>query len=381
MDVSEDVFFEILLRFPPKSVFKFRCLSKRSNQIINDSFFLRSYAEQRKGRGRLLAFILNQNRESSPTTRIAPLSGNQVGTIPKKYGIFICSSDSLVLCVGCNSDSTIKNPAYHVGNLLTKKWVSLPSPPDPKVNVSIALACQETSSQLVTNYKVVQFTDVASNGAFMIETYSSKTGMWTKSKVFSTASSFWWVFVLGRPLALNGIIHWPVANHFIAVYDPYDIGGENHLQIIQKPVADARICSSVLTRSSDGILWCGVTTCLNMTRIWTLPKGENGYRRPHTIPSEEWSLVYTMDFDFLGNDCSMTSYERKYMKDYNGIRMIALCPWNPLVVYFLISDTIFLYNTESRIMERVQYDGKPITDPFYMNPYFESRFLSSYALQ
>lgn len=86
---------------------------------------------------------------------------------------------------------------------------------------------------------------------------------------------------------LNSVIRWLVSNDSTAIYDPYDTGGEDHLQKIKKPVDDARICSSSFTRLSGGLLCYGVTTWQSMIKTWTLPKDENGYRHRHTIPSNE----------------------------------------------------------------------------------------------
>ncbi|KAL2518889.1 F-box domain-containing protein [Abeliophyllum distichum] len=253
MDVHEDVLLEILLRLPPKSVFKFRCVSKRWNQIINDSFFLNSYAKQRKGPdgvGRLLALIRCPNGISSPI-EIAPMLDNQV--------------------------------------------------------------------------------DV-----------------------------------------------------FVAIYDPNDIGGENHLQLIEMPYTEARSYSAGFSRSSDGLLWYGENNIRQIMKFWMLPKGENGYRRSCTIPRQEWSLVHTVNLDSLRDNYSIISHVKTCMQDYYDLYMIALNPKNPLIVLFSICGTTFVCDIESKSVEPIPYHGPPTNDNlgFYtLYPYFESPFLSSYALQ
>ncbi|KAL2557899.1 F-box protein [Forsythia ovata] len=394
MDVCDDVLLEILARLPPKVVFKFRCVSKRWNKIINSPFFLRSYGERRKGSfaGSLLGFMHgfmqnktrytytcgNPHLPSKPPIRILPLLGDQIFTVPSKLGYFISASNGLVLCGH-------QPMTYYVMNLLTKKWVSLPSPHSAYEVKSIELVCEESTTQLVANYKVVRTcipSDLEVDNKLTIQTYSSKTGKWAESILVATSNP---LSLCDPPIVLNGVFHWSVFEKYIAVYDSNDIGRENHLQMIKNPPAERMLVSSVFSRSSDGLLWCGYYTGLSM-QIWTLPKGENGYKRSCNIPAKDWSLVHTVTLDSLCNDYSALSYLREELKNgHLDLYMLALIPWNPLIVVFRIDETIFLYNAESKSMEtvRLRYHDQPTIVPFddYWHPYFESPFLSSYALQ
>ncbi|KAL2546037.1 F-box protein [Forsythia ovata] len=388
MNVHEDVLLEILLRLPPKSVFRSRCVSKRWNQIINDSFFLNSYAERRKGpydAGRLLAIIRCPNGISSPIEIVPPLD-NQIGTIPRELGDFICSSNGLILCVRLSSNGhffcCLNDVTYTVLNPLTKKWVSLPSPANVNLGILMGLVCEENTAQLVANYKVVHICNSIWQNELMIETYSSKTGKWIESKLFTT--DYFRSRLFGAPLVLNGIFHWTVSDVFMAIYDPNDIGGENHLQLIEMPHTEARSYSTGFSRSSDGLLWYGENNIRQIMKFWMLPKGENGYRRSCTIPRQEWSLVHTVNLDSLCDNYSIISHVRTCMQDYYDLYMIALNPKNPLIVLFSICGTTFVCNIESKSMEPVQYHEPSTEDHicFYnLYPYFESPFLSSYALQ
>ncbi|KAL2541492.1 F-box protein [Abeliophyllum distichum] len=354
MDVCDDVLLEILARLPPKVVFKFRCVSKRWNKIINSPFFLRSYEERRKGSfaGSLLGFMHgfmqnktrytytsgNPHLPPRPPIRILPLLGDQIFTVPSELGYFISASNGLVLCGH-------QPMTYYVMNLLTKKWVSLPSPHSAYEVKSIELVCEESTTQLVANYKVVRTcipSDLELHNKLTIQTYSSKTGKWAESILVATSNP---LSLFDPPIVLNGVFHW----------------------------------------SSDGLLWCGYYTGLSL-QIWTLPKGENGYKRSCNIPAKDWSLVHTVTLDSLCNDYSAISYLRKRLKyRHLDLYMLALIPWNPLIVVFRIDETVFLYNSESKSMEKVRlrYHYQPTIVPFddYWHPYFESPFLSSYALQ
>ncbi|KAL2546036.1 F-box protein [Forsythia ovata] len=384
MDVHENMLLEILLRLPPKSVFKFRCVSKRWNEIINDSFFLQSYAEQRKGlddAGRLWAFILCPT--GSTPIEIVPVLDNQIGTIQRDHGNFICSSNGLILCVHLHGNIFCgHNPiTYTVLNPLTKKWVSLPSPANVNLGILMGLVCEENIAQLVANYKVVHICNSNWDNELMIETYSSKTGKWIESKLFATDYFRLRPFV--APLVLNGIFHWTVSDVLIAIYDPDDIGGENHLQLIEKPRAEGRSYSSGFSRSSDGLLWYG-ENIKQIMKFWMLPKGENGYRRSCTIPRQEWSLVHTVNLYSLCDNYSIISHVQACMQDYYDLYMIALNPNNPLIMLFSIDGTTFLCNIVSKSVEPIRYHGPSMEDhsDFYtLYPYFESPFLSSYALQ
>lgn len=65
----------------------------------------------------------------------------------------------------------------------------------------------------------------------------------------------------------------------ITVYDPNDIEGESHLQLIEKlPVEPHyKLYSSALSRSSGGLSFYGKIND-HGTKIWMIPKGQNGYR-------------------------------------------------------------------------------------------------------
>ncbi|KAL2557963.1 F-box protein-like [Forsythia ovata] len=264
MDVCDDVLLEILARLPPKVVFKFRCVSKRWNKIINSPFFLRSYGERRKGSfaGSLLGFMhgFMQNK-----TRYTYTSGNP--DLPSKPPIRILPllGDQILLS---------------------------------QVNLAISSLHPMASKYNPTGRKLQSRTcipsDLEVHNKLTIQTYSSKTGKWAESILVATSNP---LSLLDPPIVLNGVFHWSVFEKYIAVYDSNDIGRENHLQMIKNPPAERRLVSSVFSRSSDGLLWCGYYTGLSM-QIWTLPKGENGYKRSCNIPAKDWSLVHT-DFGFI----------------------------------------------------------------------------------
>ncbi|XP_022890925.1 F-box protein At5g03970-like [Olea europaea var. sylvestris] len=384
-NIQDDVLREILVRLPPKFVFKFRCVSKRWNEIIQDSYFLRSYACGRKGsRDQLLGFILraykypypNTRPRSEPRIKVLPLHGKRIGAFPEKVGYFISSSNGLVLC---GHHHPMK---YYVINPLTQKWVSLPRPCNHYKEVSMGLVCEENTAQLVAKYKVVRTGKPAMllDNRITIETYSSTTGKWVESVLVATDKFcvYPWPFI--APFVLNGVFHWVASPNFVVLYDP----NENHLQLIENPINEMVRQSSVYSRSSDGLLWCGILTEFNL-RIWMLPKSDQGYKRSCTIPKEEWVLVHGVTFESLCNDYSMIRDTRLRPETHSSkFYSLVFSSWNPLIVLFRIGETVFVYNIPSKSVELLSYRGKPPIDyggEYIWHPHFETHFLSSYSLQ
>lgn len=388
-DIPDDVSREILVRLPPKSVFKFRCVSKRWNDIIQDPSFLHSYASRRKGSlDQLLGFILradkysyaNPRPRSEPRIKVLPLQGKRIGYFPEKVGYFISSSNGLVLC---GHHHPMK---YYVINPLTKKWVSLPRPRNHYKEVSMGLVCEENTAQLVANYKVVRagMPAMQRDNKMTIETYSSTTRKWVESVLVATDKFYVYPWPFIAPFVLNGVFHWVASPLLLVVYDPNDIDRGNYLQLIEKPITEMTEQYTVYSRSGDGLLWCGILTGFSL-KIWMLPKSDQGYRRSCTVAKEEWVLVHGVTLDSLGNDYpiikdALSSPETHCSK----LRSLVFSPWNPLIVLFRIGETVLLYNIQSMSMESLSYRGKPPTNyggEYIWHPHFETPFLSSYSLQ
>ncbi|KAL2557969.1 F-box protein [Forsythia ovata] len=375
MDLPEDVWIDVLVRLPPQDVLNFRYVSKKWNKLIHNRIFLRSYAEERKGSSnQLLGFFQTAQKYSisdhKPPIRVLPLLGKQIGYIPSFLGYFICSSNGLILC-------GLHSATYYVVNPLTKKSVSLPPPKNKCSYTSVGMICEENTTKLVANYKVVRaFVPIGCkvDNKMKIETYSSKKGKWVESILIATGK-------LGRmssdaPLVINGVFHWHSPNRFVTLYNPNDLEGKNHLQIIQYPATRPFVSYNICSRTSDDILWCGQTYGRNL-KIWMLPKSDQGYKRSCNIPKEEWILMHELTSNSLNNDYLMIRKTRARLHDFRtDLTLIALNPWNPSIVFFKIGETIFKCNAETKLIELVQFSGIPIADPYLKYswiPYFESQ--------
>ncbi|KAL3833679.1 hypothetical protein ACJIZ3_008415 [Penstemon smallii] len=371
-EVNDDVLTSILVRLPPKSVFRFRCVSSKWNNMIADPYFLKSYSaittKHLLSGERLLPFVQLTNSQYNRRTDFLKRNKNNEPElmnqlVPRGSVDFINSSNGLVLYC---SHSTNKS-TYHVFNPLTRECVSLP----PR---------KITNHELVPNYTVIWAGMLIGEGGrtktMDIETYSSKTGTWAMSTLVSTD-----IFLPDSemlPLVCNGVVHW-TGYSAIALYDPND--GENHLQLIMLPSItyfgnhkDAKI-----TRSErDDVLWYGNIDKNKTMQFWMPPKNKDGsYRRSTTIPAREWSLMHTITNDSLNTEPNISLLG--FINKRKVLQLEALISSNNRIVAVLrLRETVFLYNLDSKSIESVlQHGGQPIK---WWYDYMETRYLSSYAL-
>ncbi|KAL3849834.1 hypothetical protein ACJIZ3_011716 [Penstemon smallii] len=359
----DDVLMSILVLLPPKSVFRFRCVSNRWNNIITNSYFLESYHAMTKRHGvrgrRLLAFA---QFTSTNLFRTSPLEYNKL--VLDKLGNFINSSNGLILCGESYSSNT-----YHVWNPLTKKFVSLPPPINLTREItSVAFVCEENTYELAPN---------------------SYTGTWAMSTLVISTGDFYLCEDVPPPFVCNGVVHWS-GWRSIALYDLN--GGENHLQLIMLPLPDHEYYVSSLTRSEhDDVLWFGITGIDHRRMLfYMLPKinindGSSSYRHSTKIPANEWRLMHTVSSDSLHKEPAIKLpqddsipiwLEQNYSKP---IWLEGLIPCNPIVVVLRQGKRVFLYNLETKSIESLQYDGDRRPTKWWY-PYMETLYLSSYAL-
>ncbi|KAL0322232.1 UNVERIFIED_CONTAM: F-box protein [Sesamum calycinum] len=305
-----NVVMEILVRLPPKSVFRFKSVSNTWKKIIStDPLFLCSYSRRRSSAtsDRLLAFFQLTDKEYvrpgipwspyPPPMTILPVRvpDNPIATLelPKNLYYILNSSNGLILT------STLCHKFYVV-NPFTFKWVSLPRLPELSVltreESSTGIMCEDNLNELKANYIVVRAITPLENDIMSIQTYSSRTGKWAESMLVATGN-----FALQPQAATvaNGVFHWIAYNWTIAVYDPND-HVKNHVQLIQMPNSisnEEDFHMPTITRTTaDNVLWL----CIYGTEqlhFFMLPKGEDcgpSYSRKTAISHEEWVPMHSI---------------------------------------------------------------------------------------
>ncbi|KAL3835640.1 hypothetical protein ACJIZ3_010376 [Penstemon smallii] len=290
----------ILIRLPPKSVFRFRCVSKRWNNIITMTYFLRSYSNANISRNkdglinsgdqRLLAFIqLTREHLDDRRRRLNCNSGvaELISTlrVPRELetDYFFNSSNGLILCGSYSSKYT----CLHVWNPLTQKRISLPRPEIP-------------------------------NHLHNIMSIGLPTGTWVMSTVVSTGH-----FVLATTAA-----------RLIMLPLPYEL----------------TTCDSSFSRTSkhDDVLWfCNIDQSDQHMQFWMLPNNhkdglKNNIERKKSL---------------LRRFFKLSDFVRKQKPESSDLFfwLEALIPCNPIVVVLRRGDKVFLYNLETKSIESVLY--------------------------
>ncbi|CAH9117075.1 unnamed protein product [Cuscuta europaea] len=389
--MDDQIVTRILVCLAPKSVFRFRVVSKSWNDLISDPFFIERYdSERRGGRFGLLAFFRTPTKTTKRTEKtkktcmlkIIPLdiSGYkkieyQSGELER--GTFINSSNGLILWGGPGPDE------YHVLNPFTQRSVFLPPPPPPPPSAirhpTVGLMCEENKRELAAKYVVIRayycggFGRLAEKDDVRIVTYSSETGVWTASHPTVIAAPGVYVPCVFQGtalsvLAMKGVFHWYnySGELTLALYRP------DHGQVIEirryGGIENNGFVHTTMTRSSidDGdVLWFGCIGSESM-RVFMLPNG-----------SEEWNLMYVISGGSLGIKTSLST---------KGIILEAFLPIpnKAPVAVIRFQKRIFLYNMDTESLLSVP--GRPLDCLQLMlnacscYPYSEPSCLSTFAL-
>ncbi|CAH9132179.1 unnamed protein product [Cuscuta epithymum] len=407
--MDEQIITRILVCLPPKSVYRFRLVSKSWNRLISHPFFIQRYDSQLRRRGGAGMLALFQDALVRPEylrpgnekvkkslMNILPLDlpGNckiQYNYLELELGNFINSSNGLVLWGGRETDK------YYVLNPMTKRVVTLPSPPPPSgSDTSIGLMCQENTRELAAKYIVVRTDCVSQQGRHTLRmvTYSSKRGIWAVAEptVIAPAGEYLPGVFKGAPLVMNGVFHWYFYGFrlTLALYRP----SEEQVQVIDVRHYDGigqYWISTAMTRSSieDGdMLLFGGNDAVTM-RVFMLTKdSEDGANPcPSAVTAQEWMLMYDISVDSIWNDIGLLSSAQRgrffveaFIPLNNKKALIALIRWVP-------RGKVYLYNLDTKSIQSIRYHGKPLVTSQQLNllgytyPYYlEPSSLFSYAL-
>ncbi|CAH9132180.1 unnamed protein product [Cuscuta epithymum] len=413
--MDEQIITRILVCLPPKSVYRFRLVSKSWNRLISHPFFIQRYDSQLRRRGGAGMLALFQDALVRPEylrpgnekvkkslMNILPLDlpGNckiQYNYLELELGNFINSSNGLVLWGGRETDK------YYVLNPMTKRVVTLPSPPPPSgSDTSIGLMCEENRSELAAKYIVVR-TDCCVNQlgghTLRMVTYSSETGIWATAEpaVIAPAGEYLPLVFTRAPLVMNGVFHWYIYwfRLTLALYRPSEeqvqvIDVRHYDEIGQYWISTAMTMSSI--EDGDMLLFGGIDA--ETMRVFMLTKdSEDGANpRPSTETAQEWVLIYDISVNSIWNDIGLLSSAetgRFFMEAFiplnNKKALIALIRWVQCGV-------VYLYNLDTKSIQSVAYHGQPPVTSQQLNalvydhsfiatyPYLEPSSLSTYAL-
>ncbi|CAH9077230.1 unnamed protein product [Cuscuta epithymum] len=410
--MNEDVVTEILLRLPPKSVYRFRLVSKAWNHTITfNPFFIERYDSnllRREGGRRLLALFQNtiarlyypyQPESFEDFLNILSFNGNSgIRNQSPELGSFINSSNGLILCSGARN-----RHEYHVVNPVTRKFVTLPPPPPlPAQDEYVALMCVENKVELAAKFSVIRIESIPNKCqlTFGIRAYSSETGAWAAEPtviVAHTAILNLRVYLdPGSPFVMNGIYHWhTVQKTKLVLYRP----AEEHIQIIQ--ISDdcgITVSAATIRRTpidAGDVLWFARMERKTI-KVFMLPKDIQP--RPSFVACQEWVLKYDIRVDSLWNDSLLIPL--KWEQPWRKIILDAFVPINdnnskkkkkkkntaPFDIIMRVENAeAFLFHLDTESINYLEYEGSPVYEGHYvqnypLHPYLEPPFLSTYAL-
>ncbi|CAH9077346.1 unnamed protein product [Cuscuta epithymum] len=398
--MNDQILAEILVRLPPKSVYRFRAVSKSWNQLISHPYFIEKYDRQQRrpdGVGLLSVFkdiscpcSFCQPKKRKKLLEYPSLELEVSRMFPGQLR-FINSSNGLILCKGrrCNE----KEYEYLVLNPVTKRLVSLPPPPlSWPSERSVGLMCEENKSQLSAKYIVVLtdylYLNESGKATFPIVTYSSETRVWVAAKLraIGTAAEkdFHSVFQ-HHPLVMNGVFHWyhysrETGTLTLALYRP-----DGEAAVLDFRSYDGfgshSTCSGALTRSpieNGDVLWFALVDVFGESMgVFMLPKGSQG-----------WVSVYTITVESLrGDHTALLSSSRIFL---NGLVPVNNKKTPVALIRMEKKGRVFLCDVDTKAVQSLPYHGRPVItkwdevicgpDFIAHYPYLPPSSLSTFAL-
>ncbi|XP_021855432.2 F-box protein At5g07610-like [Spinacia oleracea] len=205
---NQDLANEVLLRLPPKSLGKSRCISKQFLSLISNPYFERCYSLLHPPSSSGL-FLVPSNTSYFPNEiEYLPLSHQY--DHPNAPSVSFLTSQGFKILQSCNglllcSRKQHITTTYHVCNPTTRQYVDLPRHPFMKkrYHFGLSLAYDPLTSP---NYKVISVQTLDDHqGLCQISIYESKTGLWNlQNKMFVAPKGI----DFGHAVYCNGNVHW-----------------------------------------------------------------------------------------------------------------------------------------------------------------------------
>ncbi|CAN6212012.1 unnamed protein product [Urochloa humidicola] len=216
--LPNDLVVEILARLPPKSLCRFKFVSRCWLSLISDpahrarlaqtlsGFFFKS-----SGRGWRFTVLPSCVTPLGGDDGGPPLVDSALSFLPPTYGeIEIMDSCNGLLLLLCSGERLSPPPFYVVCNPATREWVALPQPKytdncrDDIVVWYAAVGFDPAISSHFNVFQVVEEKDGIFRFVKTVEVYSSKTGIWDIRECKHECLDF-----LGRTTYFNGFLHLP----------------------------------------------------------------------------------------------------------------------------------------------------------------------------
>ncbi|KAK2980806.1 hypothetical protein RJ640_029883 [Escallonia rubra] len=222
--------FEILVRLPVKSLFRFKCVCKRWRSLVAPHTFSRSYISRRLDSSflsfRILFRYIYVSEFPEVLARLRP-DVYEAHNFPvlflstfeeqqqQQRGQFkiVAWSNGLILCCSLGPMN------YYVCDPVTRQSVTLPTHTG-RHNAREGLVSRINEENVLSSFKAVRLS-VESN-CLNLETYSSETGEWVDyTNRLSCPEPISLLKRGGGPIHFNGILHWFVYDHGMVAFDPY----------------------------------------------------------------------------------------------------------------------------------------------------------------
>lgn len=364
---SNDTMCEILILLPPETIYKLILVSKRWLEIIASPCFRHTYLAKWKPNFELIGFFvcssmyLGRRIDGTRRPRAEPslplLSTSSIGDeiessgILKKLGYYIDSADGLLLCG--------RHPkAYYLWDPSTQKQQQLPRPRVHFEELCMSLISEDSPDQGFS-YKVVRAECVAfpvNSTKVKVETFSSKTSTWSYSELICLEPLSLSPWTPGR--VIKGVVYWHARGGKIAIYDSNS--EEKRIDVIKLPKT-YDYDEQVLGETDDGSLQYGWSN-KSVMEVWKLEKVGNVL---------EWNLLFKVNFKAMWkmNQAVATRFST-WTKE---TQLLALFNQKSDLVYIRCDTQIFIYHTETKRVEVVQYQGRKSTLVWDFNkvvPYF-----------
>ncbi|CAH8261674.1 unnamed protein product [Arabidopsis lyrata] len=294
MEIPEVTLVNVLVRFPLKSIARFRTVSKEWKLLIDSDFLRDLYISLNSSSS--ISWSIIQTKPQKLTLEIVGHHGCErwglsrspgslvsffAETPINKLNVLACTDGLVSVCAETSDGS----PMYYIGNPLLQEWFRIPQPPFRNFErfrkherFSDSGLVTKMKNGVVVSYKIVWLLTHPAKVEFMI--YSSDTGTWDRRNVTCVHTALW--TSRDKSIALNGILHW-LSNltSSIIAYDFYG-GHDDGFCIIHFPGVgkddELRRFRRTFTTSEGSIVYFNeFLENVNRTlRVWRLVKYTDG---------------------------------------------------------------------------------------------------------
>ncbi|XP_077231512.1 F-box protein At5g49610-like [Tasmannia lanceolata] len=344
--LTEDVVMvDILPRLPAKSLFRFKCVSKKWNDFISHD---PSFPQKQSQCFSSFSGLLFHNPQGSELGLGLTSPDEKSHGVPDPSLRFIddpveikASCKGLVCCKSHTNDSS-----YYICNPATKEWRVLPNPPrDHDSMVDVVLAFDPFD--VPASYKLVCV--FSSEYEFEFEIFDSKTDEWIIPRVMFTDDvlSLVWDTIYST-ISVRGIIYWLVDPSSVVLSFDTD---KNCCRSIHLPklTAKERESQAWLGEFEGCLSYTNVVKAKGKVKVWILCKPSLG----------EWSLRYNVHLE------TTLEHQPELWRSRRAHLWTLPCQdGEVLLLYLLSQQELFVYYFKTQKLNKF-----PILPPGFANFY------------